>query len=96
MESIPGFVYCGREGSGYPRSPLHNPFKVGEHGTQEECVALFRLYILQRIEWGHRAILDALDALTEDSVLGCWCKPDEPCHCDVIIEVWKQRRGSDA
>jgi hypothetical protein len=59
------------------------------HGTAEECVALFRPYILQRIKFGHSTILDAL---TEDSVFGCWCNPGEACHCDVIAEVWESRR----
>jgi hypothetical protein len=31
--------------------------------------------------------LEAMLELTEDSVLGCWCKP-EACHCDVIAAAW--------
>ncbi len=93
MDQIPGFVYCGDACWGYRRSPLYNPFHK-EKITQEEKVAKYRTYLLQRIEAGDAGILAALDALTEDSVLGCWCKP-AACHCDVIVEVWesRQRKG---
>jgi hypothetical protein len=87
MEKIPGFVYCGRAAYGYRRSPLANPYKVGIDGTVEGCITLYRGWLWERVDAGDRAILDALGALTEDSVLGCWCAP-KPCHCDVIAEVW--------
>jgi uncharacterized protein DUF4326 len=88
----PSVVYCGRQMyGGWRRSPLCNPFKAPRDGTHEEVIAKFRVYLLERIEAGDTAITAALDALTTDSVLACWCKP-KPCHCDVIVEVWKQRR----
>jgi hypothetical protein len=86
MEQIPGFVYCGDACWGYPRSPLYNPYHK-EKITQEEKVAKYRAYLMERIDAGDLAILDALDALKKDSLLGCWCVP-KPCHCDVIAEVW--------
>jgi len=90
--NAPGVVYCGRRTRiGWPQSPLHNPFALVKDGTREQVIAKFRTYLMERIEDGDRKILDALDVLTEDSVLGCWCKP-AACHCDVIAEVWRSRQ----
>lgn len=89
----PGVVYCGWAFAGWRCSPLHNPFlkdRRGQRrdGTHAEVITKYRAYLLERIEAGDRKILDALDSLTEDSVLGCWCAP-LPCHCEVIAEVWQ-------
>jgi len=27
----------------------------------------------------------------EGKTLGCWCKPDQLCHSDVLIELLKKR-----
>ena len=27
--------------------------------------------------------------------LACWCKPGEPCHADVLIEVANQERAGE-
>jgi hypothetical protein len=87
----PSVVYCGRQMfGGWHRSPLCNPFKEGKDGSREEVIAKYRDHLLERIEAEDAAILTALDALTPDSVLACWCKP-KPCHCDVIVEMWKER-----
>ncbi len=89
--NAPGVIYCGRRThNGWCQSVLHNPFIQGKDSTREEIIAKYRDYLRQRIKAGDAAILAALDALTPDSVLGCWCKP-EACHCDVIVEVWKER-----
>jgi hypothetical protein len=97
MEAVPGFVYCGRAIWGFARSPLCNPFledRPGKprQGTRKEVIEKFRVHLLASIEVGDREILHALDALTADSVLGCWCKPLF-CHCDVIAEVWESRQA---
>jgi hypothetical protein len=92
----PRVVYCGRRCAGWSASPLANPYHLPHNPTAEDrevCIAKFRAYLMERIEAGDRKILDALDALTRNSVLGCWCKP-LPCHCDVIAESWAAREKS--
>ena len=37
------------------------------------------------------ALLDRLGEL-EGKTLGCWCKPDQACHGDILIELLKERR----
>ena len=27
----------------------------------------------------------------ENKVLGCWCKPSQPCHADVLIKLFKEK-----
>lgn len=39
-------------------------------------------------------ILDEINILPEDAVLGCWCKPG-PCHGDVIVKIWKELHNED-
>ena len=29
----------------------------------------------------------------ENKVLGCWCKPSEPCHADVLIKLFKEKNN---
>jgi hypothetical protein len=93
--NAPGVVYCGRASRNrWRQSPWHNPFRLGKDGTREQAIARYRTYLLERIDQGDRDILDALDSLTTDSVLGCWCKP-KACHCDVIAQMWESRRTSN-
>ena len=59
-----------------------NPFKVDEFTTAGEAVMLFRRYIRQS---------EILMALARHELRGknlaCWCKPGEPCHADVLLEI---------
>lgn len=75
-----------------------NPFRVGVDGDAARCVALYRdlmagkpidetavqaspacmVYAqLQRVRLGELRGKD----------LACWCKPGEPCHADVLLEL---------
>lgn len=83
-------LYCGRGDRfrGHKRSPYHNPFSIGEDGTRDEVIALFRSYAEKRPE-----LVRSLRArLREDGklIMGCHCKwpdPATPCHCDVWAEL---------
>ena len=37
---------------------------------------------------------NSLDNL-EDKVLGCWCKPSESCHADVLIKLFEEKKTND-
>jgi hypothetical protein len=60
-----------------------NPFKVGVHGTAQQCVDSFR-YIV-----GHEVVQGGLSDLKGKN-LACYCKLDEPCHADVLFELANQ------
>jgi hypothetical protein len=59
-----------------------NPFKVGEDGTQEECVEKYRKYILE-----NPILLQKTKELLKGKNLMCYCKLDTPCHADVLLEI---------
>lgn len=100
-EKVPGFVYCARAYGGFDESPLHNPFKLGRDGTLPEVLQKFDTHL--RIAAGHNGeIKAALEALTPDSVLGCWCinkgvagRTPWTCHCDVIATLWYELYGEN-
>ncbi len=53
-----------------------NPFRTGNRAND---VARYRQWIMPRAE-EVRNELRGLD-------LVCWCRPDEPCHADVLLEI---------
>lgn len=84
--------------------PFSNPYKIGDrfpehlsiykwYGTGEitrdNCLLAFASYaedrLLKEPEW--------LDPLLESDI-ACWCKVDEPCHGDIILELLDRRRKS--
>jgi hypothetical protein len=67
-----------------------NPFKVGVHAIgNAEAVAMFRDYLDAHPE----LVAQARTALA-GKVLMCWCKPDEPCHADVLLELANRTEGT--
>lgn len=56
-----------------------NPFHIGQHGTREEVIALYRNYLL------NSPLLSHLSEL-RGKTLGCHCKP-LPCHGDILVEL---------
>lgn len=58
-----------------------NPFKVGRDGNAQVCVNAYR-------EWlrAHISLSLKVDELRGKN-LACWCKPGEPCHADVLLEI---------
>lgn len=72
-----GAVYVGRP------TRWGNPYQTSAM-TREEAVRFFRL----RWEWlaktsSGRADLDLIRGKT----LACWCRCDQACHADVLIEL---------
>ena len=55
-----------------------NPFKVGEHGTHAECIALYRDYLP-----GSGLPVEEL----RGKDLACWCPLGGPCHGDILLEA---------
>lgn len=80
-----------------------NPFLVGHHGKQVECVYWYALLMC-----GWSAIMDNLDAqgkamkalkvAKKDGFaplrgknLACWCRVGTPCHADLLIDIVNRR-----
>ncbi len=94
--NAPGIAYCGRGFAGWNASPLGNPFVVGKHGRPGECVKRYRRWLFDQIR-AEGKVLEALETLTESSVLGCWCinladavqETELVCHCQIVARAWQ-------
>jgi hypothetical protein len=76
-----------------------NPFRVGEEGVPnaETAVRLFRA-LLRRESNGssHRDFVFTDARLRADLAgknLACWCRLDQPCHADVLLEIANASEG---
>jgi hypothetical protein len=70
-----GAVYVGRP------TKWGNPFVVGRHGVQGECVRLYAEWIKTQ-----PTLLAAAQAELGGRDLVCWCAP-KACHADVLMAI---------
>ena len=75
-------------------TPWGNPFVVGWHGTQQECVDLYIHLLSGRLcvsmdniaqQRKARAYVAGLAHLLRGKNLACWCRIGTPCHGDVLL-----------
>lgn len=90
LERVPSnYLYIGREtyrgGWRIPRSKWYNPFSIKQYG-RDGAIAHYYNYILS-----NPTLLNSLSELS-GKVLLCWCAP-EPCHGNVLIDLFRQRFG---
>lgn len=71
-------VYIGRG------SRWGNPYRIGQDGTREEVIELFRSYLWESLKDG--SITNAELLSLDGKRLGCFCKP-QACHGDVIVRA---------
>jgi hypothetical protein len=80
-------VHCKREPYthyiGRP-SVFGNPFVLERECERDDILTYYNIYARRQGE-----VLDAIMALPEDAVLGCWCWP-KPCHGEIIMEIWRE------
>ena len=69
-----GAIYVGRP------TKWGNPFRPGPDMTRAQMVAAYRRYLRAKAE-----LMAALPELRGPD-LACWCKLDEPCHADGLLE----------
>lgn len=79
-------------------TPQGNPFIVGRDGDAAQCVYLFKMlmggFLALSSTCGmadqmrvYRAVRAARERLRGKN-LACWCRPNQPCHADVLLEVF--------
>lgn len=72
-------------------SPLGNPFVIGQHGTREQVIAKYAIWLKEQIDKKNPVVLDELNRLGNKAIddkglaLQCFCYP-KPCHGEVIKE----------
>lgn len=85
LDANPNHVYIGRDMSVYVQgakgSKWKNPFTIKKCGSAEEACRKYREYILNT-----PSLLCSLGEL-KGKILGCWCKPDNMCHGDVLAQL---------
>jgi hypothetical protein len=80
-------IYIGRPGPfGNPWSS--KPSKYAEHivSSKKESLESYRQYLLNNEE-----LLKQIEDL-RGKTIACWCKEDERCHGDIIIEILNRKR----
>jgi hypothetical protein len=68
-----------------------NPFKPAgtAHEAKQRCVDEFRAWLVGNTDGFDKAratMLSSLESLRGKN-LACFCKLDEPCHADVLLEL---------
>jgi len=100
-DDCPPYTYIGRRMAGrHPLngSPLANPFKsTGKTAAHKaECIGAYRNWLSAKIQAGDPAVMQALQAVNDDTTLACWCIEvsgeeclAEParCHAQVIFQA---------
>lgn len=86
-----GAVYVGRP------TKWGNPFLVGRDGTVADCLRLYRLLAGGFVclttkatpaeQDRARAAMESARRELRGKDLLCWCRPDRPCHADVLLEI---------
>lgn len=71
-------VYVGRP------SRWGNPFKLGRDGDRAACMAQHRAWIMAPEQAALRA---AARAELRGKTLACWCRLDQACHADTLLEI---------
>lgn len=73
-------------------SPLGNPFVIGKHGTREQVIDKYAVWLRQQIDAGNQTVLNELNRLGNKAIdegtlsLQCFCYP-KPCHGNIIKDV---------
>lgn len=64
-------------------------YKPSDSVALETCLHAFRAWITGEWHWAHGNSLPVPPDPTElrGKNLACWCKPGEPCHADVLLEL---------
>lgn len=69
-------VYVGRP------TMFGNPYRVGVNGSAADCVRLYRDSLKVQ-----RAFRKVIRRKLRGKHLACWCRLDQPCHADVLLEI---------
>lgn len=88
----PDNVYIGRAGvvfidkQRFPKysSNFANPFKICKHGTRDEVIEKYKIYIKEKIKNDISLQKELIEMKNKN--LGCWCFP-EHCHGNVLLEL---------
>lgn len=62
-----------------------NPYKVKDFKSVQDCIACFR-YRMESNRWTWPNKWQIREELCGKN-LACWCRLNQPCHADVLLEI---------
>lgn len=71
--------------------PWGNPFKVGQHGTRDECVIKFAQWLERSIDVRARWMRSNIETLRGKDLWCPGCQGTSPCHRDVFKQWLRER-----
>ena len=80
------WIYCGRSMRDLPGSQWGN--YVGQNLEKDEACDAFRDHLRERVRENKIEAIRELRRLN-GYWLVCWCKEDERCHCDTLVDAAK-------
>jgi Domain of unknown function (DUF4326)/YspA, cpYpsA-related SLOG family len=60
-----------------------NPYEIGKDGTREQVIERFKLWFAHLLK--DKKFVNELEKL-RDRKVGCFCKKEESCHVDIIVD----------
>jgi len=72
-----------------------NPFRIGDFGIQDAMAAVerFQEWLDGRVTGPRPPSYSEIKVALRGKNLACWCKPDQPCHADVLLQF--ANKGAD-
>ena len=77
---------------GVTDSIWYKSIKELQEFANDEEICLFTAY--ERCIRQTPQLWNSLDNL-EDKILGCWCKPSQPCCADVLIKLFNEKKNDE-
>ena len=68
-------------------SRFGNPFPMRDESERQDVINKYRVWLQRKLAENTHQEVEAIDAIPEDAVLGCFCAP-KACHCDVMVDAW--------
>lgn len=88
------WIYIGRACAGHASSALANPFTKQDHG--DAAIPLYKRHLWAKMKAQDPAVLRALDEITPEHHLVCWCLLPNgygQCHGQIVVAAWDWLRN---
>lgn len=64
-----------------------NLYRIGDKGVPDAEVAVYRYRLWLETTPGGQCSLASIKRHLRGKNLACWCRPGQPCHADVLLEL---------
>lgn len=84
----------GKWGNPFQAADFLDFFEGDKVKANAECVRLYRLWIEEGTNYCSDDAPPSVEEIQRELAgknLACWCKPGEPCHADVLLELANEK-----